>query len=111
MLQTYVLIVSPCFSMLQLVLLPTCSDSWASKRCTRYPYNTRRGPLWWSMQSAQHMCMRTVLPSSLWHWGARAMLSLALGHTHYDSSLSLACNWGLSRIRARTLCSLSLALG
>jgi hypothetical protein len=41
---TYVLIVSPCFSMLQQVLLPTCSDLRASTRFTRRPCMTRRGP-------------------------------------------------------------------
>jgi hypothetical protein len=105
MLKTYVLIVSHCFSMLQQVLLPMCSDSRASTRCTRRPSTTRRGPPWWSMQPAQHMCMHVMLP-------------LALGHCICDLSLSHvvgvflvfghAC-CALSRIGVHARCPLSLA--
>jgi hypothetical protein len=75
MLQTYVSIVSHCFSILQQVLHPTRSDSRASTRCTRHPCTTRPGPLQWSMQPSQHMCIRVVLPPSLSHWGTGAVLS------------------------------------
>jgi hypothetical protein len=107
--------------MLQQVLLPTRSDSRASTRYSRHPYTTRHGPPWWSMQPAQHMCMRTMLPLSNTHWSTRAVLSLslALGHACCDPSLShmqlgSLSHWGsllLSRIGARALCSLSLAFG
>jgi hypothetical protein len=61
------------------------------------------------------MCMRTVLPPSLSHWGTHAVLYLALGHTRYDPSLSrvqcesltlgrVRCT--LSHIGVRALCSL-----
>jgi hypothetical protein len=73
-----------CFS-LQWVLLPTRSNSRTSTRCTKRPCTTRYGPPRWSMQSAQHMCMR-------------AMISLSL-------SLYVVCSQGVSRISACALCS------
>jgi hypothetical protein len=93
MLQPYVSIVSPCFSMLQQVLLPT-PDSRASMRCTRRPCTTRHGPPRWSMQPAQHICMRAVLPRSL-----------VLGHAHCSHSriggmrtmICLSLAWGYAR--------------
>jgi hypothetical protein len=100
MLQMYV---SPCFSMLQQVLLPTLSDSRASTRYTRCPFTTRHGPAQWSMQPSQRMCMRAVLPPSLAlgtravlslflaYWGTRAMIPLSLVSGHVCCALS---HWG-----------------
>jgi hypothetical protein len=107
--QTYVSIVLPCYSTLQQVLLSKHSDLRASTRCTRRPYNNRRGPPRWSMQSAQDMCMRIVLPPSFSHWGTRAVISLALGYACCDPSLSHAARVSLTLGHAR--CSLSLELG
>jgi hypothetical protein len=73
MLQMYVSIVSSC--LLQQVLLPTRSISRASTRCTTCPCTTRRGPPWWCMKPAQHMCMHVVLPPSLSSGHARCALS------------------------------------
>jgi hypothetical protein len=63
------------------VLLPTPSNSRTSTRCTKRPCTTRYGPPRWSMQSAQHMCMCAMI------------------------SLCVVCSQGVSRIRARALCS------
>jgi hypothetical protein len=84
----YVLIVSPCFGMFQQVLLTTRSNLRASTRCTRCPCTSRRGPRRWSMQPAQHICMRAMLPPSLSHRGMCVVLSLALRHARCDPSLS-----------------------
>jgi hypothetical protein len=83
MLQTYVLIVSPCFSMLQQVLLPMCFDSRESTRCTRRPSTTRCGP-----PTVEHAAGSTHV-----HARYAPSLPFVLGHAR--------C--ALSRIRVRAL--------
>jgi hypothetical protein len=62
---------------LQWVLLPTCSNSQTSTRCTKRSCTTRCSPPRWSMQPAQHMCMRAMISLCVWY---AAKVSLALGH-------------------------------